>query len=273
MNIFISADIEGIAGVVTPQQCRAGNIEYETARALMEQEVNAAIAGAFEGGATRVVVADSHGSMTNIRSENIDSRAELIQSKPRPLSMVEGIDNEQFDGLFCIGYHSAAGEKGVLAHTINSTGFYKVVVNGKAMAEVDLYMASAIEHNTPLLLVSGDDQLQEWVHNRYPGVSYCCVKRSISTTAAQSLSPSKAREKIRTKASDAIKKLTKTDKILLQPPYNLILSATKPTMTDVFTLIPGVEQIDARTVSYTAHNMKSLISLLCVFSYLVTTQI
>ncbi|SDH58243.1 D-amino peptidase [Vibrio xiamenensis] len=272
MKIFISADIEGIAGVCAPEQCRAGNIEYEKARALMEQEVNAAIAGAFEAGATHVVVADSHGSMTNLRSAYLDPRAELIQSKPRPFSMVEGIDHQHFDGLFLIGYHSAAGEQGVLAHTINGAAFYRVTVNGLAMAEADLYSASALEHGTPLLLVSGDDKLQSWIEKRYPGVSYCCVKRAITTTSAQSLSPQSAQQQIHAAAFEAVNRLTTTANTLLKPPYHLQLEATKPVMADVFALIPGVEQLDARTVSYTASEMKTLISLLGAFSYLASTQ-
>ncbi|MZI93983.1 aminopeptidase [Vibrio sp. CAIM 722] len=272
MKIFISADIEGIAGVVAPQQCRAGNIEYEQARALMEQEVNAAIAGAFDAGATKVVVADSHGSMTNLRAAQLDPRAELVSSKPRPFSMVEGIDHEPFDGLFLVGYHSGAGEKGVLAHTINGAAFYRVTVNGHPMAEADLYTASAWEHKAPLLLVTGDDQLESWVNKRYPEVSYACVKRYISTTAAQSLSPKDAQEKIRAAAFNAIVSQTQLKQPLLAAPYTLELSATKPVMADIFALVPGVEQVDARTVTYTANDMKSLISLLCAFSYLATTQ-
>ncbi len=272
MKIFISADIEGIAGVCTPEQCRAGNAEYEKARALMEQEVNAAIAGAFEAGATHVVVADSHGSMTNLRSAYLDPRAELIQSKPRAFSMVEGIDHQHFDGLFLIGYHSGAGEAGVLAHTINGAAFYRVTVNGLLMAEADLYTTSAFEHGTPLLLVSGDDKLKQWITERYPGVSYCCVKRAISTTAAQSLSPQEAQQRIHAAAFEAVNALTQTDKVLLKPPYHLTLEATKPVMADVFALIPGVEQLNARTVSYTATDMKTLISLLSAFSYLASSQ-
>ncbi len=273
MNIFISADIEGIAGVCAPEQCRAGNIEYEKARALMEKEVNAAIAGAFDAGATHVVVADSHGSMINLRSEYLDPRAELVQSKPRPFSMVEGIDHQHFDGLFLIGYHSAAGEKGVLAHTINGGAFYRVKVNGLLMAEADLYSAGAFEHGAPLLLVSGDDQLQRWIEKRYPGVSYCCVKRAITTTAAQSLSPEQAQQKLRAAAFTAVSQLTKTAKPLLEPPYQLELEAAKPVMADLFALIPGVSRLDARTVSYTASEMKTLISLLGAFSYLASTQL
>ncbi|MEH6443139.1 MAG: M55 family metallopeptidase [Oceanospirillaceae bacterium] len=272
MKIFISADIEGIAGVVSIEQCRAGNIEYEQARALMEQEVNAAIKGAYDAGATKVVVADSHGSMTNLRSANIDQRAELIQGKPRPFSMIEGIQQDAFDGLLLIGYHSGAGEKGILSHTINSAAFYRVAVNGYSMAEADLYTSLALEFATPLLLVSGDDQLQGWIEKRYPGVSYCCVKRMISSTAAQSLSPSTAQQKIRAAAFNAVSNLTQTQSKLIKAPYKLELSTTKPVMADVLSLIPEVELIDARTVSYTASDMKSLISLLCAFSYLSSTQ-
>ena len=131
MKIFISADIEGIAGVMRPEQCSPGHAEYQLARGLMEQEVNAAIDGAFAGGATEVVVADSHAQMTNLRAENIDARARLVQGKPRGLSMVEGLEQQPFDGLFFIGYHSAAGEPGVLAHTINGRAFWRIHINGK----------------------------------------------------------------------------------------------------------------------------------------------
>ena len=273
MNIFISADIEGIAGVITPEQCRSGNIEYEKARSLMEEEVNAAISGAYNAGATHVVVADSHGSMTNLRAENIDDRAELVQGKPRAFSMVEGIDHIHFDGLILIGFHSAAGEMGVLAHTINSSVFYTVSVNGHLMGEVDLYTASAIEYGTPLLMVSGDDQLQKTVETRYPNVSYCCVKRAISTTSAQSLSPKNAQKKIKKSTYEAVMKMTKNTTKLIEAPYKLELSTTKSVMADVLSLIPEVSMLDARTVSYTAKDMKSLISLLCTFSYLGSTQV
>lgn len=83
MKVFISADIEGIAGVMRPEQCNPGHADYAAARELMEQEVNAAIDGAFAGGATEVTVADSHAMMQNLRADRIDARARLVQGKPR----------------------------------------------------------------------------------------------------------------------------------------------------------------------------------------------
>ncbi|WJV54024.1 M55 family metallopeptidase [Prodigiosinella aquatilis] len=272
MRVFISADIEGIAGVMRPEQCSPGNPEYQLARGLMEQEVNAAIDGAFAGGATEVVVADSHGAMTNLRAENIDTRARLVQGKPRGLSMVEGLQQQPFDGLMFIGYHSAAGEFGVLAHTINGRAFYRVKINGEVMGESDIYAAAGAELNTPLWLVSGDDTLQHWISHYYPAADYVCVKRAISQTAAESISPEAARQAIRIAATQAVQKAHREKTSRIQAPYQLEMTVAKPVLADLFCLIPGVQRQDAISVTYTSQTMAGIISLLCAFSYLATTQ-
>lgn len=272
MKIFISADIEGIAGVMRPEQCTPGHPEHQLARGLMEQEVNAAIEGAFAGGATEVVVADSHAQMTNLRAENIDPRARLVQGKPRVLSMVEGIEQQTFDGLFLVGFHSAAGEPGVLAHTINGRAFWRIHINGLVMGETDIYAAAAAEHGTPLLLVTGDDQLQSWIAEHYSAVNYVCVKRAISHTCAESISPQAAQRAIAAAASAALQHPPQMSMSRLTAPYAMRLQATKPVLADLFSLIPGVTRLDAVTVAYQAENMETLISLLSAFSYLASTQ-
>lgn len=272
MRVFISADIEGVAGVMRPEQCSPGHPEYALARALMEQEVNAAIEGAFAGGASEVVVADSHASMTNLRADNIDPRARLVQGKPRGLSMVEGLQEGPFDGLMFIGYHTAAGEFGVLAHTINSRAFYRVKINGEVMGESDIYAAAGAELDTPLWLVSGDDVLQQWIQRYYPATGYACVKRAISQTAAESLSPEESRNAIRQAATHAVQQAHQEQTTRLQPPYRLEIMVAKPVMADLFCLIPNVERVDAITVSYSAPKMAEIVNLLCAFSYLASTQ-
>lgn len=296
MKIFISADIEGIAGVMRPEQCSPGHAEYQLARGLMEQEVNAAIEGAFAGGATEVVVADSHAQMTNLRAENIDPRARLVQGKPRGLSMVEGLQQltyigiegshaqqpcdgtsennpqQAFDGMMFVGFHSAAGERGVLAHTINGRAFYRVKINGEIVGESDIYAAAGAELNAPLWLVTGDDTLQQWISEYYPSVDYVCVKRAISNTAAESLSPEAARNAIRQAAEQAVKRARKVETTRLSAPYKLELMVAKPVLGDLFCLIPGVERLDAITIGYTAQTMATIVSLLSAFSYLAGTQ-
>lgn len=272
MKIFISADIEGIAGVMRPEQCAPGHAEHQLARALMEQEVNAAIDGAFAGGATEVVVADSHAQMTNLRADQIDPRARLVQGKPRALSMIEGVEQQRFDGLFCIGYHSAAGEPGVLAHTINGRAFWRIHINDLVMGETDIYAAAAAEQGTPLWLVSGDDCLQGWIAERYPEVDYVRVKRAISHTCAESLSPQAAQNALRTAASAAVRQAKLAPARYLSAPYEMRLQATKPVLADLFCLIPAVTRHDGVTVGYRAESMATLVSLLSAFSYLASTQ-
>lgn len=272
MKVFISADIEGIAGVMRPEQCSPGNVEYEAARGLMEQEVNAAIAGAFDGGATEVVVADSHAMMQNLRAANIDSRARLVQGKPRGLSMLEGLQQGGYDGMMFVGFHSAAGELGVLAHTINGRAFYRIKLNGSIMGETDLYAAVGHELKVPLWLVTGDDQLEQWVKQHYPDVDYVCVKRAISANAAESLSPEFAREKIRQRAEHVVKMAPQPVTGRFSSPYQLELMVAKPVLADLFCLIPDVVRIDAITVGYTSSTVGAIISLLAAFSYLASTQ-
>lgn len=272
MKIFISADIEGVAGVMRPEQCTPGHADWQLARELMEQEVNAAIDGAFAAGATDVVVADSHAQMTNLRAAQIDARARLVQGKPRALSMIEGLEQQRFDGLMLIGYHSAAGEHGVLAHTINGRAFWRILINDRVVGESDIYAAAAAEQGTPLWLVSGDDCLQQWIAERHPDADYVCVKRAISHTSAESLSPEAARQRIRQAAERAVARAPGACDAALRPPYRLRLQASKPVLADLFSLIPGVARLDAVTVGYQSERMATLVSLLSAFSYLAATQ-
>jgi D-amino peptidase len=108
MKVFISADIEGVGGVVRGEQSSRDNADYAHARKLMTAEVNSAIRGAFDGGATEVVVTDAHSIGLNLISDDVDERARLILGTPRRLGMMEGVDLG-FDAAFFIGYHASAG--------------------------------------------------------------------------------------------------------------------------------------------------------------------
>lgn len=142
MKILISVDIEGVAGVYHPEQVRAGNPEYERARRLMAAEANAAIAGAFDGGAAEVFVNDSHGGFRNMPPDLLDPRAQAIQGKPRYLSMVAGVELG-VDGVCFIGYHAKSRAHGILAHTINSFAFARIALNGRELGEAGIYGALA----------------------------------------------------------------------------------------------------------------------------------
>ena len=155
MKVFISADIEGVACVVSVEDGKLQGVEYERAREWMTGEVNAAVEGAFESGATEVVVADSHGHMRNIMAEKLHEDALLVRGSPRPGTMMEGLD-ESFDAAFLIGYHAMAGTpKGVLAHTYLGSGIYAIRLNGITVGEPGFNTALAGHYNVPVALVSG----------------------------------------------------------------------------------------------------------------------
>src|SRR5438128_233097 len=132
MKILVSTDIEGVAGVFHAEQSRPGNGEYERARAWMTGEANAAVEGAFAGGAAEVLVNDSHGGFRNLLPDQLDPRARVVLGKPRYLGMMAGVE-AGVAGVLMIGYHGRAQSRGVLAHTINSRAFARVWLNGKEL--------------------------------------------------------------------------------------------------------------------------------------------
>jgi D-amino peptidase len=156
LKVFISVDMEGISGIVHSDQTTSGTAEYAAGRKWMAQDVNAAVEGALEAGATEVVVNDSHGSMRNIDPDDLDFRAILISGSPKPLSMMQGID-ASFAACLFIGYHAKAGtEDAILDHTISSSVVRAIRVNGAELPELGLNAAIAGYYGVPVVLVSGD---------------------------------------------------------------------------------------------------------------------
>lgn len=157
MRVYISVDMEGITGVVSPTQVRPGEREYERFRRIMTQEANAAIRGALAGGATQVVVNDSHGPMTNLLIEDLHSDARLVSGSPKPHGMMQGI-GPGFDAAFFIGYHSRHGTAAsVLDHTWSSASIVDAEINGRSVCEGDLNAGLAGGDGVPVALVTGDE--------------------------------------------------------------------------------------------------------------------
>lgn len=247
MKVYICADIEGVAGVVTPQQCQAGNGEYERARLLMTEEVNAAIAGAREAGATEFLVNDAHGPMTNLLPDRLDRDAVTIQGKPKPFGMFAGLTAD-FDAIFCIGFHAPASDFGVLAHTTSSAAFRAVRIGETALSEAALYGAYAAELGVPVTLISGDDACAAHCKTFFPNAARVVVKTALGNRAAASVHPEVAREMIRESAARSVCRhgavapvVPKSDAVVL----DLIGAA----QADLIATIPVSTRLDATRVS------------------------
>lgn len=258
MKIYISADIEGVAGVVTPMQGTPGNAEYEYARRLMTEEVNAAIEGALAGGASRVLVNDSHGPMTNLLAESLHPAAELIQGNIKPMGMFAGLE-PGFAGAMCLGYHAAARRFGVMAHTFNGFAFGRVRVNGRELGEPGLYGAYAGSLGIPVIALSGDDRLAEEARILFPSAEMAVVKHALGTRAARSVHPKEARVRIRAAAERAVRRASACEPFVIEGPYRLEVEMNSPVLGDLAAGIPVAERLDAVTVALSAPTMAAVV--------------
>lgn len=251
MKIFISADIEGISGVATGVQLKKES-EYQRFRKLMTQDVNAAIEGAFAGGATEVVVADGHGNMSNILIEELDSRASLISGNNRVMCQMEGLD-ATFDGVFFVGYHGREGgsERAVINHSLAGICVEEMKINGKVVGETEMNAGVAGFFNIPVLLVTGDDALAEEIKPTLPNVECAVVKRGIDRFAAELLPLEKAHQLIRTKAVQAVKNRINVTPYKVEGPVTFEITFKLTNQALMTTTLPTVEMIGPKTIRFT----------------------
>ncbi len=264
MKVFISVDIEGVAGVVVPQEGEPGNAEYERARRLMTAEANAAIEGAFEGGAAEVLVNDSHGPMVNLLPEVLDPRAELIRGNIKPLGMFEGLD-ASYAGAMCVGYHAAAGDFGVLAHT-NAGVFTAVRLGGEAMSEASIYGAHAGALGVPVILLSGDDVIVRACEPIFVGARLVAVKTALSQRSARAVAPSVSCARIREAAVEAVRHAGAVAPYRVAVPCLVEFDFTRPIMADLCGRIPGAERTGPRTLAFRCAAVQDAIGWMSVCS-------
>jgi D-amino peptidase len=269
MDVFISIDMEGIAGIAHIRQVMRGTDDYPLSRELMTEEANAAAAGASEGGATRVVVNDSHGDMANLLPDRMDPRAELTIGSPKvPHSMMTGIAPTFGCALF-IGYHAAAGtESAVLDHTYSGRLLYDVRVNGESWTETDLNAALAGLHGVPVALVTGDDKCCEQAAKRLPGLRTVVVKHASGRHVATSLPPERAREEIRKEAAEAVRSASSLEPFRPHPPFVLEADTTNTVSAELCALVPGVARIAGRTVRFESESFEDVFRCLLAWTYL-----
>ncbi len=261
MKVLISVDIEGVAGVFHAEQTRAGNPEYERARRLMALEANAAVDGAFAAGATEVYVNDSHGGFRNMPPDVLDARAQVIQGKPRYLSMVAGVELG-VDAVCMVGYHSRAQGRGILAHTINGFAFARIVVNGHESSEASIYGALAGAYGAPVVMLSGDDVLREENEAFFPRSAFVQTKRATGHASGISLSPAQAQQAIRAGVIDGLTRRAQCQSIPIATPVVVDLQTTSPGLADLFCQWPTLERVSANQLRFSAPEIESAVRML-----------
>jgi D-amino peptidase len=254
-RLFISADMEGLAGVVTGDQLSPTSFEYGRFREFMTEEVLAAIDGARQAGITEFVIADSHGNMQNLLIEKLPRDVTVVRGTPRPLGMLEGI-GAGFEGVVFIGYHaSTTSPEGVRAHTFSSANLADVSLNGVSVSEGVWNAALAGHFGVPVLVVAGDDAAVKEVTAQVAGVQPAVVKWALGFHAARTLTPEAARGVIRDAVRGALARRTARRPYTVTTPVEVQVRFKNYRPAEVLSWMPGVTRADAHAVRFRARDM------------------
>ncbi|NLW06538.1 MAG: M55 family metallopeptidase [Clostridia bacterium] len=252
MRVYLSVDMEGIAGVTNWEQVEArGGVEYQCYRHLLTAEVNSAVEAALKAGASSVTVNDAHGSMQNLVLDSLHPQAQLISGYPKRLGMMEAIDSG-FEVACLLGYHARAGSQGVLAHTCSEV-VHRLKVNGQEMGELGLNALLAGYFGVPVVFVSGDQVVAAEARELLTDIEIVIIKQARNYHAARSLSPKLARAKIRQGITKALAK--KGVKPLAPPsPVSITIEFNSPARAAAAAILPRSRRQDAVTVTYSANS-------------------
>ena len=255
MKIFISVDMEGISGVVLPEQVRSTEGLYRQACDYLVGDANACADGCIRGGATQVVVWDAHGAGFNIAWDKIDPRVELQQGL-NDVGRFHDIDT--FDALILLGYHAMAGARAaVLEHTMSSAAWQNLWINGRKAGEIAIDAGIAGDAGVPTIMVSGDDkaciEARRWVK----GIHTAQVKTGLATKGARLLSPQTARKLIADTACKACQDVKHIRPLIHRRPVRMRLEVVERHRTPTPDAgLPWLKSIDGRTYEVSGRNTR-----------------
>ncbi len=254
-KIYISADMEGLAGVVTAEQLGPTGFEYGIFREVMTREVLAAIEGARAAGAGEIVVSDSHGNGQNLLLDMLPEDVRVVRSWPRPLMMMEGID-ASFDGAIFIGYHAGTtNPEGVRAHTMSSANLADIRINGRSHPEAGINAAIAGHFGVPVIMLTGDDAIAREARALIGEIEVAVVKEAISFHAANTMTPAAARKLIRETARRAVSRIDEFQPYRPAAPVTMEVRFKNYRPSEVLALLPMFERVDAHAVRFRAEDM------------------
>jgi D-amino peptidase len=258
LKIYISVDMEGVAGVVTADQLSPAGFEYERFRRFMTDEALAAVRAAIAAGATEIVVSDSHGNGESLLVEAFPKEVRIVRSWPRHGGMMAGLD-QTFAAAIFIGYHaSTTNARGVRAHTISSAMFTRLALNGTAVTEAEFNAAYAGELGVPVIFVSGDDVAVAEIQGRLGALDATVTKSSLGFHSAETLTPQLACERIAEGVRNAMAHRAERRPYRLAAPVTLELSFKNYLPAEVLSYLRAVERVDAHTIRFVGHDMREV---------------
>lgn len=270
MKIFLSSDMEGTAGIVAWEQCAGDGPEAVAGRRLLLAEVNAAIEGALAGGASEIVVNDSHSVMRNLPPEQLAGQASYISGSHKPLYMMQGLDGS-FGAVLLVSYHGSVGAPAVLSHTYSPRAVTEARLDGVVTGEAGINALVAAHYRVPVVLVTGDRTACEETAALLPGIRTVIVKEPVSRLAAHSLHPVRACALIREAAEHAVAAAASAPPPPLRPGCTLEVSARTSDIAEAATWVRGVRRAGPREIVITGDDQLAVYRSFCAVILLTRT--
>jgi D-amino peptidase len=213
------------------------------------------MAGARAAGADEFLVADSHGNGQNLLIEEFPDDVRIIRSWPRPLGMLQGVDQD-IDGVIFIGFHSGTADPdGVRAHTMSSANLTDLKIGEQSVSEAVWGAAIAGHFNVPVLMVSGDDAATADAQRVLPGIEVAVVKQALSFHSAETLTPAAGQQLIRQAAERAVGRISDIKPYRVATPVQVTVSFKNYQPSQILAHLPGFERPDAHSIRYQAKDM------------------
>lgn len=255
LKVHISVDMEGVAGVVTGEQLGPTGFEYARFREFMTREALAAVEAAKAGGATEIIVADSHGNGQNLLIEQFPPDVRVIRSWPRRLGMMAGVD-DGVDAAIFIGYHASTNNpEGVRAHTFSSATLTRVALNGTPVTEGSWNAAIAGQFDVPVVLIAGDDAAIAEVRKAIGPIEAAETKRHLGFHSASTLTPQAASDLIRQRVGAALARLHEFKPHRVPGPVTVDVTFKNYTAAEALAYLPIFERTDSHSIRFQARDM------------------
>jgi len=255
VKVYISADMEGVGGVVSGDQLSPSSFEYERFRGFMTNEVLAAIEGARAAGATEFLVSDSHGNGENLLIEKFPKDVQIVRSWPRPLAMMQGID-DTYSAVLFVGYHTSTNNtQGVRAHTMSSATLADVRLNDKSVPEAGLNAAIAGHFGVPVAMISGDESIVKEAQALLGPIEGAVVKWAYGFHSAKTLTPEASCDRIREAAQKAVARAKQLKPWTVSTPVTLDLRFKNYRPSEVLSYLPNVERTDSHSIRFRAKDI------------------
>jgi D-amino peptidase len=256
LKIYISVDMEGIAGVVTADQLLPGGFEYERFRQFMTDETLAAVRAAKQAGATAIVVSDSHGNGENLLIERFPKDVRIVRSWPRHGAMMAGLD-KSFAAAMFIGYHaSTTNARGVRAHTFSSAHLTRVALNGNAVTEAEFNAAYAGEFGVPIIFASGDDAAMAEIKEHIGDLDTVITKTTLGFHSAETLTPAASCDLIFEGVLHALAQREHRRPLTVSNPVTLELTFKNYMPAEVLGYLRSVVRVDSHTIRFVGRDMQ-----------------